>query len=141
MRPASCFSIIQLSNSRIEKIRYIPAADKTFLRLISSLNINFTFLILSDIIPSLTVSKRKNRCIPYIYWSAAIFVVVMEYSNLFSSFTLFLNCFHFAFCYKLIISSKTTGFMESVSDRLPFIQRYKSLFLNFSKIHCFQRIY
>lgn len=37
------------------------------------------------VIPSLTVNKRKNRCIPYIYWAAAIFAVVTNYSNLFFS--------------------------------------------------------
>ena len=72
-------------------------------------------------IPSLTVSKRENRCIPCIYWAAAISSVVTEYSNLFPSFTLFLNCFHFTFGYELIVSPKTTDFMESICDRLPFI--------------------
>lgn len=47
----------------------------------------------SDKIPSLTVWKSKNRCTPCIYWGVAIFAVVTIYSNLFSPFTLFLNCF------------------------------------------------
>ena len=78
-------------------------------------------LVSATIIPSLTVSKRENRCIPCIYWAAAISSVVTEYSNLFPSFTLFLNCFHFTFGYELIVSPKTTDFMESICDRLPFI--------------------
>ena len=41
------------------------------------------------IIPSLTVRKRKNRCIPCIYWGAAIFSVVSNYSNLFLPLTFF----------------------------------------------------
>lgn len=70
---------------------------------------------------SLTVRKRKKRCIPCIYWAAAFFVVVTEYSNLFSSFTLFLDCFHFTFGYELIIGSKTASFMKSICDKFPFI--------------------
>ena len=60
---------------------------------------------------SLTVSKRENRCIPCGYWGTAIFVVVIEYCNLFPSFTLFLNCFHFTFGYELIIRSKSTSYI------------------------------
>lgn len=73
------------------------------------------------IIPSLTVSERKNRCIPCIYKAAAIYGVVTKYSNLLSSFTLFLNCFHFTFGYELIIGSKTTSFMKCICDSLSFI--------------------
>ena len=54
-------------------------------------------------IPSLTVDGRKNRCIPCIYWVAAIFAVVTDYSNLFFSFTFFLDCSHLAFGYELIV--------------------------------------
>ncbi len=49
------------------------------------------------IIPSLTVENQKNRCIPCISWSAAIFAVVTKYSILFPSFAFFLNSSHFAF--------------------------------------------
>ena len=73
------------------------------------------------IIPSLTVSKTKNRCKPYDYWAAAIFVVVADYSNLFFSFTFFLNGSHTAFGYELIIRSETTGFMEIIRDKFPSV--------------------
>ena len=73
------------------------------------------------IIPSLTVSKRKNRCIPCIYWGAAIFAVVTKYSNLFPSFTFFLDRSHFTFGYVLIIGSKATGLMKIIRDSFPFI--------------------
>lgn len=79
------------------------------------------FSFFSIIILSLTVRKRKNRCIPCIYWAAAIFVVVTEYSNLFPSLALLLNCFHFTFGNELIIGSKATGFMKSICDRFTFI--------------------
>lgn len=72
-------------------------------------------------IPSLTVSKRKNRCIPCIYWVAAIFAVVTKYSNLFPSFTFFLDSSHFTFGYVLIIGSKATGLMKIIRDSFPFI--------------------
>ncbi|MBS4829946.1 MAG: hypothetical protein KH128_12885, partial [Firmicutes bacterium] len=39
-----------------------------------------TFRQSGGIIPSLTVRKRKNRCIPHVYWGIAIFVVVSKYS-------------------------------------------------------------
>ena len=96
-----------------------------------------TVIAFLSIIPSLTVGQRKNRCIPYIYWAAAIFLLVTEYSNLFPSFTFFLNCFHFAFGYKLIICSKTAGIMKGICNHISFVGRDKSLFLNFNKIYCF----
>ena len=89
---------------------------------------------------SLTVSKRKNRCIPCAYLGTAIFIVVIEYCNLFPSFTLFLNCFHFTFGYELIVCSKSTSFMKIICNGLAFICRNKSLFLNLDKIYCFQGI-
>lgn len=92
------------------------------------------------IILSLTVSKRKNRCIPCAYLGTAIFIVVIEYCNLFPSFTLFLNCFHFTFGYELIVCSKSTSFMKIICNGLAFICRNKSLFLNLDKIYCFQGI-
>ena len=95
--------------------------------------IPYTFL-------SLTVSKRKNRCIPCAYLGTAIFIVVIEYCNLFPSFTLFLNCFHFTFGYELIVCSKSTSFMKIICNGLAFICRNKSLFLNLDKIYCFQGI-
>lgn len=85
---------------------------------------------------SLTVVRRKNRCIHCVYLVAAIFAVVLKYSNLFLPFTFFLYCFHFALCYKLIVCPKTTAFMKSIRNLFTFIQRDKSLFLYFGKIHC-----
>lgn len=72
-------------------------------------------------IPSLTVERLKNRCIPCVYWAAAIFLVVTEYSNLFFSFAFFLDGFHFTFGYELIIRSETTGIMKIVCDSLSFV--------------------
>ena len=71
--------------------------------------------------PSLTVARRKNRCIPCVYWATVIFAVVTESSNLFFPFTFFLNGSHTAFAYKLIIRSETTGLMEGICDPVPFI--------------------
>ena len=68
---------------------------------------------------SLTVDGRKNRCIPCIYWVAAILSVVVDYSNLFFSLAFFLNCSHLAFCYKLIVCPETAGFMEVIRDPFP----------------------
>ena len=68
---------------------------------------------------SLTVSRLNNRCIPCVFWVTAIVVVVTNYSNLFFPFTFFLNGSHAAFGYELIIRSETTGFMESIRDKLP----------------------
>ena len=72
-------------------------------------------------IPSLTVERLKNRCIPCVYWAAAIFLVVTEYSNLFFSFAFFLDGFHFTFGYELIIRLETTGIMKIVCDSLSFV--------------------
>ncbi len=74
-----------------------------------------------NIIPSLTVVWRKNRCIPCVYWATAIFAVVTESSNLFFPFTFFLNGPHIAFGYKLIIRSETAGLMKGICDPVPFI--------------------
>jgi len=79
-------------------------------------------LALCDKIPSLTVSKRKNRCIPCIYWVAAIFAVVTKYSNLFPSFTFFLDSSHFTFGYVLIIGSKATDSMKIMCDGFPYLR-------------------
>ena len=98
------------------------------------------FPLKAVMILSLTVSKRKNRCIPCAYLGTAIFIVVIEYCNLFPSFTLFLNCFHFTFGYELIVCSKSTSFMKIICNGLAFICRNKSLFLNLDKIYCFQGI-
>ena len=91
---------------------------------------------LQFVILSLTVVRRKNRCIHCVYLVAAIFAVVLKYSNLFLPFTFFLYCFHFALCYKLIVCPKTTAFMKSIRNLFAFTQRDKSLFLYFGKIHC-----
>ena len=73
------------------------------------------------IILSLTVDGRKNRCIPCIYWAAAIFAVVADYSNLFLSLTFFLNRSHFTFGYELIVRPETTGFMKIIRDLFPLV--------------------
>ena len=75
----------------------------------------------SVILPSLTVRKRKNRCIPCGYWVAAIFAVVTDYSILFFHFTFFLNISHFTFCYELIICSETTDVMKIIRNAFSFV--------------------
>ena len=70
---------------------------------------------------SLTVDGRKNRCIPCIYWAAAIFAVVADYSNLFLSLTFFLNRSHFTFGYELIVRPETTGFMKIIRGLFPLV--------------------
>ena len=74
-----------------------------------------------DNIPSLTVRKLKNRCIPCTYWVTAIFVVVAKYSNLFFPFTFFLNCPHLTFSYELIVRSEATDLMKIIRDSFPFV--------------------
>ncbi len=76
---------------------------------------------LCDILPSLTVKRRKNRCIPCVYWATAIFVAVADHSNLFFSFAFFLNISHFTFGYELIICSETTDVMKIIRDRFPLV--------------------
>ena len=76
---------------------------------------------LASIILSLTVVRRKNRCIPCVYWVTAIFVIVLKYSNLFLPFTFFLYCSHFTLCYKLIVCPKTAGFMKIIRNLFSFI--------------------
>lgn len=76
---------------------------------------------LTNIIPSLTVRKRKNRCIPCGYWAAAIFAVVTDYSILFFPFAFFLNISHFTFCYELIICSETTDVMKIIRNSFSFV--------------------
>ena len=75
----------------------------------------------SDIILSLTVVGRKNRCIPYIYWAAAIFIVVSNYSNLFLPFAFFLDCSHFTLGYELIVRPETAGFVKSIRNLFPLV--------------------
>ena len=88
-------------------------------------------------IPSLTVRKRKNRCIPCVYWAAAIFTVVSNYSNLFLPFAFFLDCSHFTFGYELVVCPEPTGLMKIICDLFPLIQRDKSLLLYPGEIHSF----
>ena len=76
---------------------------------------------LCDILPSLTVKRRKNRCIPCVYWATAIFVAVADHSNLFFSFAFLLNISHFTFCYELIICSETADVMKIIRDRFPLV--------------------
>ncbi len=75
----------------------------------------------SGIIPSLTVRKRKNRCIPHVYWGIAIFSVVTDFSILFFPFTFFLDISHLTFCYELIICSETADIMKSIRNSFPFV--------------------
>ena len=74
-----------------------------------------------NIILSLTVVGRKNRCIPCIYWATAIFAVVSDYSNLFLPLAFFLDRSHLTLSHELIVCPKTTGLMKVICDRLPFI--------------------
>lgn len=91
---------------------------RTFVLLFFAL---YTFIIIFAIIPSLTVRKLKNRCIPCTYWVTAIFVVVAKYSNLFFPFTFFLNCPHLTFSYELIVRSEATDLMKIIRDSFPFV--------------------
>ena len=72
-------------------------------------------------IPSLTVRKRKNRCIPHVYWGIAIFSVVTDFSILFFPFTFFLDISHLTFCYELIICSETADIMKSIRNSFSFV--------------------
>ena len=96
------------------------------------------FATLKYKILSLTVRGRKNRCIPCIYWAAAIFPVVTDYSNLFLPFTLFLDRSHFTFGYELIVCPEAAGFMKVIRDLFPPVQGDESLLLYPGKIHRFQ---
>ena len=82
---------------------------------------NSLFCRVSGIILSLTVVGRKNRCIPYIYWAAAIFIVVSNYSNLFLPFAFFLDCSHFTLGYELIVRPETAGFVKSIRNLFPLV--------------------
>ena len=75
----------------------------------------------SYIILSLTVNRRKNRCIPCIYWAAAIFIVVTDYSNLFLPLTFFLDCSHLTFGYELIVCPESADLVKGIRNGLPFI--------------------
>ena len=81
----------------------------------------YTNLLYKGILPSLTVVGRKNRCIPYIYWAAAIFIVVSNYSNLFLPFAFFLDCSHFTLGYELIVRPETAGFVKSIRNLFPLV--------------------
>ena len=72
-------------------------------------------------VPSLTVRKRKNRCIPHVYWGIAIFSVVTDFSILFFPFTFFLDISHLTFCYELIICSETADIMKSIRNSFSFV--------------------
>ena len=159
MRPASTFSNIQLSNSRINRrFRYCfyQIAPKSYqiahvscmkkVKVILYLNtakqskgcdsktIGPEMKYGSQLHLSLTVVEIKNRYNHCIYWLVAIFFVVMKLSNFLSSFTFFLNIFHLTFGYKLIVCSKITGIMKSICNFGSFIGWNKSLFLNFSEV-------
>lgn len=122
MRPMSTFFDIQLSNSRgsTASCDFFDIMSMYFSakrRLDDTKNCSF----LLAMIPSLTVRKRKNRCIPCGYWAAAIFAVVTDYSILFFPFTFFLNISHFTFCYELIICSETTDVMKIIRNSFSFV--------------------
>ena len=70
---------------------------------------------------SLTVIGRKNRCIPCVYWATAIFVVVLNYSNLFLPFAFFLDCSHFTLGYELIVRPEIAGFVKSIRNLFPLV--------------------
>ena len=70
----------------------------------------------------------------------ALRALYLKYSNVLSSLTFFLDLFHFAFRYKLIVCVEATRFMKFVSDPLAFIYRHKSLFFYISKIHAPQYV-
>ena len=97
----------------------------------------FTDSIKFDKILSLTVVRRKNRCIPCVYWDTTIFALVANYSNLFLSLTLFLDCSHFTFGYELVVCPETESFMKIIRDLFPPIQWDEPLFLYSGKIHRF----
>ena len=78
-------------------------------------------IVTCDIIPSLTVDGRKNRCIPCIYWATAIPAFVADYSNLFLPFTFFLDRPHFTFGYELVVCPEAAGFMEIIRDPFPSV--------------------
>ena len=78
---------------------------------------------------------KKNRCIPCVYWATAIFVVVLNYSNLFLPFAFFLDCSHFTFGYELVVRPETAGFMKIIRNLFPPVQWYEPLFLYPGKIH------
>ena len=127
MRTARYFSIIQLSNSRIQKNRIFHGYDfkscPFFVIKPACIKTN-TFLLFyrgGAIVLSLTVVGRKNRCIPCIYWATAIFAVVSDYSNLFLPLAFFLDRSHLTLSHELIVCPKTTGLMKVICDRLPFI--------------------
>ena len=121
MRPAGTFFNFQLSNSRVFETA-AGAVCKGFGEGCQIGKIVFEHIVrCCNNIPSLTVSKRKNRCISCIYWAVAIFFVVANYSNLFFSLTFFLNCPHFTFGYELIIGAEATDLMKVICDSFPFV--------------------
>ena len=141
MRPARIFLIIQLSNSRAPSALY---RGKTVLYggaagLVCGIFGAFMYLTNQKCYTnlSLTVVGRKNRCIPYIYWAAAIFIVVSNYSNLFLPFAFFLDCSHFTFGYELVVCPETAGFMKIIRDLFPPIQWDEPLLLYPGKVHRF----
>lgn len=119
MRPVSTFLIFNCQTPV-----YIP---KLFICFVFTILQRCDFLKMFQIffnffiIPSLTVRKSKNRCIPYGYWATAIFAVVADYSILFFPFTFFLNISHFTFCYELIICSETTDVMKIIRNSFSFV--------------------
>ena len=53
---------------------------------------------------------------PVSMWGVAIFYAVSKYSNLFFSFTFFLNRFHLTLSDELIVGAETTGFMQIIGN-------------------------
>lgn len=61
------------------------------------------------IIPSLTVYKKNKIAVCSVNMGVtAIFFSVTDFSNLFFTFTFFLNCFHLTFGNKFKVGIKTT---------------------------------
>ena len=70
----------------------------------------------------------------------ALRALYLKYSNVLSSLTFFLNLFHFAFCYKLIVCTETTYIMKLIGEPLTFIYRYKALLFYIGKLYAAQYV-
>lgn len=56
----------------------------------------------------------------------AFLIAYMEYSNVLSPLTFFLDFFHFTFCYELIVCPEFTCFMKGIRYLLTLIYRHKT---------------
>ena len=123
----------ELDGTNVENYSAIFIGGGNTYKLLNDLKASGSF----EKILSLTVIGRKNRCIPCVYWATAIFVVVLNYSNLFLPFAFFLDCSHFTFGYELVVRPETAGFMKIIRNLFPPVQWYEPLFLYPGKIHRF----